>query len=115
MARLGNDDREKVIINMKNILLALNDMFQDDASEASASTSEGSSVSITFCNLEKQYAKVRKFLSSQSVSLREINKNIGDVLLEMNVANENCEITERCMLWKDIQWKIFIRLYIRQI
>lgn len=88
VARLGNDNHEKIIKNMKNILLALNDVFQD-ASETSASTSEGSSVSITFCNLEKQYAKVRKFLSSKNVSLREINKNIRDVLLEMNVVNEN--------------------------
>lgn len=88
VARLGNDNHEKIIKNMKNILLALNDMFQD-ASESSASTSEGSSVSITFCNLEKQYAKVRKFLSSKNVSLREINKNVRDVLLEMNVVTEN--------------------------
>lgn len=88
VARLGNDNHEKIIKNMKNILLALNDVFQD-ASETSASTSEGSSVSITFCNLEKQYAKVRTFLSSKNVSLREINKNVRDVLLEMNVVNEN--------------------------
>lgn len=89
VARLGNDNHEKVIKNTKSILLALNDVFQDDASETSVSTSEGSSVSITFCNLEKQYAKVRKFLSSKNVSLREINKNIRDILLEMNVVNEN--------------------------
>lgn len=89
VARLGNDNHEKIIKNMKNILLVLNDVFQDDASETSASTSEGSSVSITFCNLEKQYAKVRKFLSSKSVSLRKINKNVRVVLLEMNIINEN--------------------------
>ncbi|XP_031370669.1 cilia- and flagella-associated protein 58-like isoform X2 [Apis dorsata] len=33
-------------------------IIEDDASETSVSTSEGSSVSITFCNLEKQYAKI---------------------------------------------------------
>lgn len=62
MARIGDDDCEKVTKEATNILLAWNDVFQDEGSESSESASEGSSASSTFCDLEKDYSKVSVFV-----------------------------------------------------
>lgn len=60
VARLGDDDGEKSDAeDVTDILLACNDAFQDEGSESSEPTSEGSSASSTFCDLEKNYSKVR--------------------------------------------------------
>lgn len=62
VARLGDDDREKVTEDATDILLAWNNAFQDEGSESSEPASEGSSASSTFCDLEKDYSKVSVFV-----------------------------------------------------
>lgn len=62
VARIGDDDCEKVTEEATDILLAWNDAFQDEGSESSESASEGSSASSTFCDLEKDYSKVSVFV-----------------------------------------------------
>ncbi|CAL7944366.1 unnamed protein product [Xylocopa violacea] len=44
--------------------MSWNDTFQDEGSESSETLSEGSSASSTFCDLEKDYAKVLKEMKS---------------------------------------------------
>ena len=65
VARLGDDDGVKSHAeDVTDILLACDDAFQDEGSESSEPASEGSSASSTFCDLEKNYSKVRVNLCS---------------------------------------------------